>query len=293
MKICSVEGCSGPLLARTFCMKHYARYMKYGSPHVVKCDKNGPKVCIVEDCRKKVDAKGYCSSHYARYKRQRDSSETGICSVVNCTNKVDSKGYCKSHYSRFMRHGDPLAGRTNEGAPHQWLLENMYYDGDECLSYPFAKSNGYGAILIDGTREGVHAIVCTIHNGARPSEKHEVRHLCGNGHLGCVTPKHLKWGTRHENIMDKVVHGTHNRGENNVGSKLTSLDVLAICQDNRSSSEISKDYGVSTSAIEGIRYGRNWRWLTGINNKGGSDGRPMEGAPFPHQAGWRSCDDGC
>ena len=31
-KICDVDGCEEPVLARNFCRKHYKRYMAHGSP---------------------------------------------------------------------------------------------------------------------------------------------------------------------------------------------------------------------------------------------------------------------
>jgi hypothetical protein len=36
MTHCSVAGCNGTVLAKSFCQKHYTRFRKHGTPHVVK-----------------------------------------------------------------------------------------------------------------------------------------------------------------------------------------------------------------------------------------------------------------
>src|SRR4051812_8565167 len=37
------------------------------------------------------------------------------CIVEDCDRPHSSRGYCKPHYLRWYRHGDPLAGRADDG----------------------------------------------------------------------------------------------------------------------------------------------------------------------------------
>ena len=53
------------------------------------------------------------------------------------------------------------------------------------------------------------------------------------------------------------------RGTDNVRSKLSEEDVLAIYEDVEHTQHwLAEKYGVSQSTINHIRKGRSWRWLT-------------------------------
>ena len=51
-----------------------------------------------------------------------------------------------------------------------------------------------------------HVLVAHVYLGPRPPGL-EVRHLCGRGCEGCITPEHLAYGTRSENMVDTSRHG--------------------------------------------------------------------------------------
>lgn len=77
-------------------------------------------------------------------------------------------------------------------------------------SYP-AKRGGYLTVnlskdAIQRTRT-IHSIVAEAFHGPKPLPGYEVRHLDGN-RLNNV-PQNLAWGTRSENSLDQVRHGTH------------------------------------------------------------------------------------
>lgn len=189
-----------------------------------------------------------------------------VCSIEGCGRKHEAKGFCNRHYHRLMKHGDPLGGsKTFAGEPAKWLLEHLDYEGDYCLIWPYSRNaKGYGKICIDGKMEIVHVVVAAIKYGPKPTPKHECRHLCGQGYLGCVAPNHLRWATASENQMDRVTHGTSNRGERHGQSKLTGNDVLEIVKDERFYRVIAADYGVVHQTVFDIKTGKSWGWLTGI-----------------------------
>jgi hypothetical protein len=72
------------------------------------------------------------------------------------------------------------------------------------------RGNGYRFITLnhDGskTHRDVHALVALAFLGPRPDDR-EVRHLDGDP-LNCRATN-LAYGTRSENMLDKVRHGTH------------------------------------------------------------------------------------
>ncbi len=132
-----------------------------------------------------------------------------LCAIEGCTNSVAKRGWCQAHYHRWYRHGDPLAGGTPKRELQRFLNEvALPYRGDECLVWPYSTNGvGYGQIRQGYKKLSVHRIICDAVNGPAPSEKHEVAHNCGNGHLGCCAPNHLRWATRIENRADIKIHG--------------------------------------------------------------------------------------
>lgn len=132
------------------------------------------------------------------------------CSVDGCEKDSIRRDLCNAHYLRLMRHGSPTAGSTDKGAVRKWLETTAIpYVGDECLAFPYSRDgHGYGRINLKGKFIGAHAFVLMATAGEKPSPRHEVCHTCGGGHLGCVNPRHLFWGTRTENVKDSIDRGT-------------------------------------------------------------------------------------
>jgi hypothetical protein len=112
----------------------------------------------------------------------------------------------------MWRHGDLAVRMTPFGDKLRWVDDHLNYRGAECLVFPFLRhKDGRGRLRIDGKDIFVHVYVCRRVHGEKQSPEHEVRHLCGNGHHGCMAPAHLAWGTRKQNAEDRLIHGTHAR----------------------------------------------------------------------------------
>lgn len=189
-----------------------------------------------------------------------------ICSVPGCGKAHYGKGLCNPHWWRFRKYGDPLAGATQQGEPLRFLREIAFlHDGDECLTWPFAKnSNGYGCVRIGDRLQRVHRLVCEHEHGPAPTPRHEAAHSCGKGHEACCNRHHLSWKTPEENALDKIRHGTHSRGERGSSTKLTRSEVLeirALKVSPLTLREVSDAYGVSTSLVDLIQKGKRWAWL--------------------------------
>lgn len=193
------------------------------------------------------------------------------CSIGDCKGNAHRTsngraGMCLSHYNRLRKYGDPLIEKgTSRGIPHEYLInEVLPYEGDDCLIWPYARSSWkYGSIWIDGKSHKVHRISCEHANGPSPSPKHEAAHECGNGHLGCVNPRHVTWKTRSDNQLDRATHGTSNRGERSGKAKLTEDQVRQIkaFKGQIGNRRLAKMFGVQRGTTMCIHRGKSWSWL--------------------------------
>ena len=122
-----------------------------------------------------------------------------------------------------------------------------------------AKSHGYVRVALQhegaATYAYVHALVLQAFRGARP-EGHETRHL--NGLRSDNRLLNLDYGTHRDNQMDRVKHGTSNRGERHGLAKLTESAVRAIRGDTAPARDLALRYGCSPSLINNVRRGSSW-----------------------------------
>lgn len=190
---------------------------------------------------------------------------TQICSVEGCSGKRHARGLCNLHYKRMIvkgEVGDASSLATPRGAPLRFLCGHVSHRGDECLIWPFSK-NSHGYAWIAAKYTGASRMMCAMAHGEPPSLAHQAAHSCGNGHLGCVNPAHLRWALPTENNADKVAHGTVNRGELNGASILTKEDILFIraSRGRVSGKTLAVQFGVAPTTISAIQKKTRWAWL--------------------------------
>ena len=109
----------------------------------------------------------------------------------------------------------------------------------------------------------VHRLVLLAFVGPCPEEM-ECRHFPdknpANNNLN-----NLQWGTKEENYQDKVVHGTHYKGEQNPNVILTEDIVKEIrwLHTLRAATVrvLAERFNVSVPNIEAIIYRKSWRGL--------------------------------
>lgn len=122
---------------------------------------------------------------------------------------------------------------------------------------------GYPSIVLHNgnvyKNYSVHLLMMIAFNGPRP-EGLQCAHNDGDP-KNCVL-SNLRWATPKENMLDRVIHGTANRGERHGMSKLTREDVLCIRQDQRKRSEIAKQYGILAATVGRIKRRMDWSWLS-------------------------------
>lgn len=176
-----------------------------------------------------------------------------ICSVDGCNGKTGVPGtareLCAAHYNRWRRHGDPLAGGTSPRDPIQWIRDHANYSGEDCLPWPFSVGRaGYGKIRENGKDTPASRRMCVEAHGEPPTPKHEAAHSCGNGHLGCMNPRHLGWKTKRENLDERQ---RVRKGVAHFNSKLNPVDVIGIRFAARSMNyaEVSAEFGISRAHV--------------------------------------------
>ena len=127
--------------------------------------------------------------------------------------------------------------------------------------------NGYGQFSVGGNGKlwaaSSHRIMYTLHHGPIPDGLH-IMHTCHNGHLGCVTPWHLKAGTHDDNMKGKAENGKQ-KGEQNHNSKLTDDDVAAIRAEYVprvvTQRALAKKYGVGQPVINCVVNRKTWQHI--------------------------------
>lgn len=192
------------------------------------------------------------------------------CSVPGCNGNAHytaygTRGMCVVHYNRWKRHGSVEHVKCPRGSAREYFDSIVLsHDADDCLIWPFARNNhGYAKLWVDGISCQVSRLACEAEHGPPPTPAHEAAHSCGKGHEGCVAKRHLSWKTPEENAADKVQHGTANRGERHMWSKLSESGVKQIREiaSTASLSDIAAKFGMSRAAIRMIVDRKSWAWL--------------------------------
>jgi len=185
-----------------------------------------------------------------------------ICSVEGCSKHAHARGICMAHYRRWMLYGHPLAGGPTRGHAQNFIEHALQHDGDECLIWPYARTDGgYAEVKWKGRMRIASRVVCEETHGDPPTPKHEAAHSCNNGHLGCVNNKHVSWKTKEENELDKIENGTFMGGETNIGAKLTKREVrlIRLLGGIMMQKEIGNVFGVGHAQVSRILSGKRWR----------------------------------
>lgn len=129
-------------------------------------------------------------------------------------------------------------------------------EGKHTSGYPVV------GIWINGQRSQarVHVLVCSAFHGEKPGGWYEVRHLDGTRDNN--RPENLRWGTRAENVADRMQHGTTARGENHGMAKLNDDTVRfirdAVRNRNTDTGELAAVIGVDRKTITNVASGTLW-----------------------------------
>lgn len=150
--------------------------------------------------------------------------------------------------------------------PRAFLEMAIAYPGDECVRWPFRRNNkGYPQIGWGGKIVLAHRLVCRRVQGPPPPGKPLAAHSCGNGHLACITPQHLRWASWSQNMDDAISHGRTTRGERAAFVKLTEAQVIEIFRRSKAGEtqrSLAVEFRIDQKNVSHIKLGRSWKWLT-------------------------------
>lgn len=128
---------------------------------------------------------------------------------------ADADHYDKA-FKRYLkdtgefRHKRAVNGTKHKGGAHchktHWLMANKDFDGDECLFFPSMVVNRPEKLKYNYRNMLAARAMLLMTQGLPKDHSDYATHKCGNGHLSCVNPKHLAWGSPADNARDAVVH---------------------------------------------------------------------------------------
>jgi len=148
----------------------------------------------------------------------------------------------------------------------------------ECWLWAGAnKGTGYGMVSLGDhggrhVKVSAHRLMYSIHFGDIPDGM-LVLHSCHNGHLGCVTPWHLKLGTAKDNTADCIAIGRDRSGKKsptitgsrNHNARLTEELVKQIRAEYKlgitTHRKLARKYGVGKTTIQHALYHDNWQHI--------------------------------
>ena len=87
-----------------------------------------------------------------------------------------------------------------------WLMKMKDFDKEQCLILPNALPGSPASVRYNCKEMAASRAMCIIVHGLPENPKHQAIHSCGNGHLSCVNPKHIRWGTNADNQRDRQIH---------------------------------------------------------------------------------------
>lgn len=116
---CAVESCARRHRALGYCIAHYTRVRRHGTPlaHVPISDGRDTapgELCSVEACDRIATCKSWCSGHYQRWRTYGTPGTTPItrptpldatCQQSGCECRQYAKLLCRYHYERQRRGG--------------------------------------------------------------------------------------------------------------------------------------------------------------------------------------------
>lgn len=185
-------------------------------------------------------------------------TKPNTCTVPGCNRKYVAAGMCDTHARRHRKGGDVFAPIAHRGVTQAYVIWAASQNTELCIPWPYALGpKGYGQASVDGTKINAHRAVCILAHGDAPPGKPHAAHSCRMRH--CVNPRHLRWATVSENMIDKRADGTSPEGERQAHAKLSNEQARAIKADARPAAHIARELGVHRSVIERVRRGEAYQ----------------------------------
>jgi hypothetical protein len=190
-----------------------------------------------------------------------------ICEVQNCCRPVVGRGMCSKHYQRWKATGATMDGPKARASAQDrfWRYVQKGTDEDDCWLWTgMQRKDGYGCLTVRNNdvwkKVGAHRFAYEMAHGPIPTGL-VTRHRCDNPL--CVNPGHMKLGLPKDNTADMIKRGRerHVRGEDHGKAVFSETEVRYIRSSRLGPRELSRMFGVSYGAIQGIRQNVNWKHI--------------------------------
>lgn len=131
-----------------------------------------------------------------------------------------------------------------------FIRANVDFAERRCLLMPYHRLGSPSAVVVNTITMPAARLMCRLAHG-EPGPGEVARHLCGRGHISCVNPTHLCWGSPQENANDTALH--HSRPK--FAPDLDDETVSGIEQDDRHYNIVAVDYNLPSAVILAIQSG--------------------------------------
>jgi hypothetical protein len=122
----------------------------------------------------------------------------------------NAEAFARLHGKGPKRARVPVSAKAGKNEPYcataQWLRVFRNVEQDHCLFAPGANPGFKRQVRFNFKPMAASRAMCILAHGLPPDAKMLAIHSCGNGHLSCVNPKHLRWGTTKDNAKDAALH---------------------------------------------------------------------------------------
>lgn len=183
--------------------------------------------------------------------------------------------------------------QARQGRNFKWLERAVAIAGEDCVEWPFPYGAHKPAITVDGKKRAVSHIALELDGRPRPTEyRAEALHSCDNNQ--CVNPKHLRWGTHLENMLEWSRRGGSERNRYNRTATPNSLkdqyrkgkevkvsiyQTIEITDEQRK--EIGKALGVKWPDRDQLKeffwtHGASWEEKLALQSSGQEQAAPAE-----------------
>lgn len=137
---------------------------------------------------------------------------------------------------------------------HSWIDDHKDYPHHYCLIWPFARETrvGRGMMNHNGKQSWAHRVMCEIVHGPAPIDRPQAAHSCGNGHNGCVNPRHLSWASNSANQRQRYADGRGNPNANGNRPRFTPEQIATLQSQwgEFTQTKLAEMYGVSLGTIQ-------------------------------------------
>jgi hypothetical protein len=158
-------------------------------------------------------------------------------------------------YFRFDRKKNALVHRGGAMCHKAaWLKENTGFNAPECRFFPAMVDGRVERVKYNFKEQAAARAMLLMTQGLPKDKSALATHICGNGHLSCVNPAHLKWGSASDNARDAVVHNAPSE----FIAGMAEETIREIYNAKKLVKVLAYEYNIPAKVVSGIKSGDLW-----------------------------------